>query len=208
MQVLHLEKIQNISLGSQVNPNDIYLIIKEDVDIFDSHSGKLIARFRTNVLSENNCQLFFNNIFPFAKSKSNFRTKSGNHKSVMSNIFGFYDRFGPQHFKKFSENLYSPLINVRQCAFNFTKQYNNVLPLVQEINSAFEKFVPDAFHLQNIESQKTYFKIPETCFTTCTTNVNFQTSVHIDKNDLETGFGNLIVLEKGRYKGGEICFHD
>jgi hypothetical protein len=36
--------------------------------------------------------------------------------------------------------------------------------------------------------------------------VNFQTTVHTDKGDDEEGFGNLAVIEKGKYTGGETCF--
>ena len=49
------------------------------------------------------------------------------------------------------------------------------------------------------------FKIPQTAFTTITTNVNFQTSIHKDIGDDIEGFGNLVVIERGNYKGGETC---
>jgi hypothetical protein len=45
-----------------------------------------------------------------------------------------------------------------------------------------------------------------TAFTTITTNVNNQTTVHTDKGDDAEGFGNLAVIEHGKYKGGETCF--
>jgi hypothetical protein len=36
--------------------------------------------------------------------------------------------------------------------------------------------------------------------------VNFQTTVHTDKGDDSEGFGNLAVIERGKYSGGETCF--
>jgi hypothetical protein len=36
--------------------------------------------------------------------------------------------------------------------------------------------------------------------------VNYQTTVHEDKGDDAEGFGNLAVIEHGKYKGGETCF--
>jgi hypothetical protein len=36
--------------------------------------------------------------------------------------------------------------------------------------------------------------------------VNYQTTVHSDKGDDAEGFGNLAVIERGKYKGGETCF--
>jgi hypothetical protein len=50
-------------------------------------------------------------------------------------------------------------------------------------------------------------KYPHTSFTTVTTNVNYQTSIHTDKGDDVEGFGNLAVIERGPgYDGGETCF--
>jgi hypothetical protein len=39
-----------------------------------------------------------------------------------------------------------------------------------------------------------------------TTNLNFQTTIHTDKGDDSEGFGNLVVIEDGKYSGGETCF--
>jgi hypothetical protein len=36
--------------------------------------------------------------------------------------------------------------------------------------------------------------------------VNYQTATHTDKGDDEEGFGNLAVIERGKYEGGETCF--
>lgn len=46
--------------------------------------------------------------------------------------------------------------------------------------------------------------IINTAFTTITTNVNFKTRLHKDRDD--EGFGNLIVIEDGKYEGSETCF--
>jgi hypothetical protein len=36
--------------------------------------------------------------------------------------------------------------------------------------------------------------------------VNYQTATHTDKGDDDEGFGNLAVIEHGKYTGGETCF--
>jgi hypothetical protein len=36
--------------------------------------------------------------------------------------------------------------------------------------------------------------------------VNFQTTIHKDVGDDPQGFGNLSVIEYGKYTGGETCF--
>ena len=56
------------------------------------------------------------------------------------------------------------------------------------------------------KAKQTYFRIGKTAFTTVTTNVNWQSTLHTDKGDDPEGFGNLAVLERGGYDGGETCF--
>ena len=65
---------------------------------------------------------------------------------------------------------------------------------------------PDQYALQRKKADQTHFRIPDTAFTTITTNVNYQTSIHTDKGDDVEGFGNLVVIERGEYKGAETCF--
>ena len=65
---------------------------------------------------------------------------------------------------------------------------------------------PEEYKLQRKKANETHFKIPNTSFTTVTTNVNYQTTTHTDKGDDDEGFGNLAVIERGKYTGGETCF--
>jgi L-rhamnose isomerase len=63
-----------------------------------------------------------------------------------------------------------------------------------------------SYKKQYDKAKQTYFRIDKTSFTTVTTNVNFQTTIHTDKGDDAEGFGNLVVIENGKYTGGETCF--
>jgi hypothetical protein len=65
--------------------------------------------------------------------------------------------------------------------------------------------MPEQFKLQNKKAHETPYHIADTAFTTVTTNVNVQTSVHSDKGDDSEGFGNLTVVERGTYEGAETC---
>ena len=126
----------------------------------------------------------------------------------MSNIFGFFDRWSPSHkviFKKFGK---TPDVTVRECRFNqdYPENYKKTIPLIKEIDEQYSKLTPEQYKLQRKKANQTYFKIPGTSFTTITTNVNFQTTIHTDKGDDEEGFGNLAVIERGKYTGGETCF--
>jgi hypothetical protein len=66
--------------------------------------------------------------------------------------------------------------------------------------------MPENYMLQRdvADSTSKDFVIHNTAFTTVTVNRNWQTAVHTDKGDFENGFGNLVVLRKGRYTGGHF----
>jgi hypothetical protein len=85
-------------------------------------------------------------------------------------------------------------------------KYKKTIPLIKEIDELYAKLTPEQYKLQRKKANETHFKIPNTSFTTVTTNVNYQTSTHTDKGDDDEGFGNLAVIERGNYTGGETCF--
>lgn len=66
--------------------------------------------------------------------------------------------------------------------------------------------MPDHYKRQHRKAKQTYFKIADTAFTTVTTNVNYKTAIHTDRGDDAEGFGNLVVIERGKYTGAETCF--
>ena len=81
------------------------------------------------------------------------------------------------------------------------------IPFVQSIARQFKSLVPDAYDKQyTIAAKKPLYQIPETPFSTVTVNLNFRTALHKDAGDYHDGFGNLTVLEWGRYHGGETLF--
>ena len=53
---------------------------------------------------------------------------------------------------------------------------------------------------------KDKFKITNTAFSTVTINRNFRTALHKDAGDFKGGFGNLTVIERGKYHGGYTVF--
>ena len=53
---------------------------------------------------------------------------------------------------------------------------------------------------------KPLLKIPKTSFSTVTINRNFRTAMHRDAGDFKDGFGNLTVIERGKYHGGYTIF--
>jgi len=206
-----LEKKMNKFLKRE----DIKTIIDHDADVF-TNDGKLLLRFRKKALSNKNVDDFYDNIIAFAKNVSSNRgSTTGSKKKnilenpkVMSNIFGFFDRWSPSHKVIFKRLGKTPDVTVRECRFNqdYPENYKKTIPLIKEIDEQYSKLTPEQYKLQRKKANQTYFKIPGTSFTTITTNVNFQTTVHTDKGDDEEGFGNLAVIEHGKYTGGETCF--
>jgi hypothetical protein len=203
-------------MNKLLKPSDIKTIIDHDADVFTAE-GKLLLRFRKKVLNTEHVDDFYDNIIKFAKNTTGMRgsttgsknTKYGNPDVlVMSNIFGYFDRFSPIQKVIFRKLGKKPDVLVRECRFNMDhpEEYKKTIPLIQDVDRLYAKLTPDQYKLQSKKAKQTHFKIGDTAFTTVTTNVNFQTSVHTDKGDDEEGFGNLAVIERGEYTGGETCF--
>ena len=87
------------------------------------------------------------------------------------------------------------------------KQFYNGIPYIQAIDEQFRRLVPDA-HKKQLAAvrKKPMYQIADTAFSTLTVNANFRTALHKDAGDYTQGFGNLSVIEWGRYHGGETLF--
>jgi hypothetical protein len=96
----------------------------------------------------------------------------------------------------------------RETAFtrDEVEKWKNVQPLLKSIDKQFKKIIPDRHKIQYDTAQKTPYNIKGTAFSTVTINYNFRTALHKDKGDFERGFGNLVVLEEGKYGGGYTGF--
>jgi hypothetical protein len=203
-------------MNTFIKPEHIHTIIDHDADVF-TKEGKLLLKFRKKALKEDNVDAFYENIIKFAKNVSSNRGNAtgskmrnlANNPKVMSNIFGYFDRWSPGQKVVFRKLGKYPKIDVRECRFNmdYPEEYKKTLPLIHEVDVLYKKLTPEQYAKQRKKANQTHFKIPNTAFTTITTNVNYQTSIHTDKGDDEEGFGNLAVIEKGPgYTGGETCF--
>ena len=203
-------------LNKKLKRSDIKTIIDHDADVY-TEDGKLLLRFRKNKLNEENIKDFYDNIINFAvNTTSNRGSASGSKKKnvydnpkIMTNIVGYFDKLSPQHkfkFKQLGKTL--PKITVRETRFlqEYPEKFKKLIPLIKEIDKYYEQFVPENYGKQKKKANQTPFHIANTAFTTITTNVNYQTTVHTDKGDDSEGFGNLAVIEHGKYKGGETCF--
>lgn len=207
-----LSKIMN----KKLKRSDIKTIIDHDADVY-TEDGSLLLRFRKNKLNKENIDEFYDNIINFATKPTNNRgSASGsknknvyNNPKIMSNIIGYFDKLSPKQKFKFKEmNKSLPKITVRETRFlqEYPEKFNKLVPLIKEIDKFYEQYIPENYGKQKKKANQTPFRIANTSFTTITTNVNYQTTVHTDKGDDSEGFGNLAVIEHGKYKGGETCF--
>ena len=210
-------KINSI-LNNFVKPSHIKNIIKESCDVY-TKEGKLLLKFRKKILNDKHINNFYDNIKDFAHNWSSNRGNTSGVKKgdrnvldnprIMTNIFGYFDKWSPRQKFVFNKLKDKPVVDVRLCKFNMNspEKYKKTIPLIEQINKLYKNLTPTFFKKQNDKAKQTHFRIGNTAFTTVTTNINFRTTIHQDKGDDEEGFGNLVVFEKeGKYTGGETCF--
>lgn len=189
-------------------------IINKDTTVY-TKEGKLLFLFRKKKLTGG--QEFYENIAEFMKKHptTNRGSASGATKfnvkdnpKVYSTITGYFDRWSPKQKFLFKKLGIKTPIEVRETMFlsDHPEKFKKMIPFVQKIDALYKKLVPDQYKKQYAKAKETYFKIGNTSFTTMTTNINFQTTIHKDTGDDEEGFGNLAVIERGKYTGGETCF--
>jgi len=218
LMIYHVDKLitndkMDALKNTHVKASQIKLIIDHDADVY-TQDGKLLLCFRKDQLTTNKINDFYDNVINFAKTATTNRgSTSGSKKKsvwynpkIMTNIIGYFDTFSPKQ-KYLLKQQGKQLLNVRETRFNMDnpEKFKKMIPLIKEIDEYYEKYIPDNYAKQRKKANQTHFKIPNTAFTTITTNVNFQTTIHKDKGDDSEGFGNLAVIEKGKYTGGETC---
>ena len=117
-----------------------------------------------------------------------------------SNIIGYYD--------KRDRNLGANAPPCRTTAFTSqqVEKWDNVQPLINDIDKQFKKLIPKNHRIQYKRAHETDYVIGNTAFSTVTINHNWRTALHRDAGDLKEGFGNLVILEEGKYDGGYLGF--
>lgn len=205
--MIQFSKTFTPTLNREINPATITQILRNDCDVYDQKTNKLLLSFRKHKLSTPNVSKFLSNVITFARQTTGHQQTVDGEKPK-TNIIGYYDKFVPTQRILFAKANFKPTMEIFECRFNrdFPQQYKELIPLLEEIDKNYKELAPIQHALQLKEVQKTQFRIASTCFTTVTVNVNFQTLVHADKGDFAQGFGNLSVIEKGTYSGGELCF--
>lgn len=130
--------------------------------------------------------------------KNNGISKMKVNNQVASNPIGYYEAG-----KNFAD---LPCRLTHFTRVNYEK-YNDGLKFIQRIDKLFNRLIPESYQKQRERAdQKPHLKIKNTAFSTVTINRNFRTALHRDAGDFKEGFGNLTVIERGKYHGGYTVF--
>jgi hypothetical protein len=206
-----------------------------DVYYIEEETGleKLLLKFRKNVISDNEIRLGWKAYKDLAKPSrgrgasagpidttsqywskrtvvnnkkwmTNYLTPKGEvskmkvNNQVASNPIGFFDAD--------NKMCKLPCRLTHFTRTNFEK-YQEGYPFLQKIDKLYKQLTPEAYQRQlDRANKKPLFKIPDTSFSTVTINRNFRTALHRDAGDYRDGFGNLTVIERGKYHGGYTVF--
>ena len=204
-----MKRLENTFL----KPSQIDTILRDDATVY-TEDGKLLLLFRKKKLTGG--QEFYDIIADYTKKNgsTNRGTSSGStSKNIRDNpkiqtiITGYFDRWSPKHKYLFKKKGISTPLEVRETAFlsDYPEKFDKMVPFIEQIDRLYKKYLPDYYEKQYAKAKQTHFKIADTAFTTATINLNFTTTLHKDKGDDEDGYGNLAVIEKGKYTGGETC---
>ena len=201
--------------NTYIKPSHIDTILTKDTVVY-TEDGKLLLVFKKNKVKGG--QDFYNTTSQFVKShpSSNRGSATGSSKfniyentKVNTAIIGYFDKWAPKQKKTFRLKQIKPKLDVRETLFTnkYPEKFKQLFPYIQEINALYKQYLPKYYEKQIKKANEIYhYKIDKTAFTTVTININYQTTIHKDKGDDEEGFGNLTVIERGKYTGGEICF--
>ena len=193
------------------------VVLKEDADVY-TEDGRMLLRFRKNVLSQEHVDAAYEALQDFVKKTTTDRgaasgtekgVGTGQKKPVMSNILGYFDKWSVSQKATFKNSGIRSPGPCRLCTFNvnYPDKWKQVVPLVRDIDEQYKALCPEEHADQRKAAKSTPFHIEGTAFSTVTTNLNFRTAAHTDSGDWPTGFGNLVVIERGApYKGAYTGF--
>ena len=210
------DEATNQLAGQLLSDTDYNTLITYDADVYCEETGQCLAKFRKKIIPSNIAKSAYYNLRSAATHTNNRGNFSGDvlksksettrikkdgtlsntgkaSQKTESGIVGYFDR-----------NVRFPYC--RQTAFNehnFEK-FKKAYPIIKYVDVKYSELMPKKYALQRKIADETSqdFVIKDTSFTTVTVNKNWQTAVHTDKGDYQKGFGNLVVLRKGKYAGG------
>ena len=206
----------NKYIGKHFNESWYTYVINSDKDGYylnEHGEKKVLFKFRKCILSTHLQDIASNTFLQESKKKHSNRgiaagiqpghvnarsiTKTGQNEGlyIASNISGYYDRALREH-----RGLFETQVACRTTAFTMKNKelWKSGLPFIQKCSRLYKKLGGSYYRSQEKEweSIKNSLKIPNTVFTTVTSNYNWRTACHKDSGDYSNGLGNLIVTGK------------
>ena len=221
--------------GTYFNEKEVTKIFSEDIDVYrnDPETGekRLLAKFRKNVFTPEEIRIGWEGFYQTAAASRNRGAAAGpiDTKSVywkkrnpteVTKWSAKYIQNGKVSKMRVNNNVMSSVLGYFEktpfmglpCRLTsytqrFFKQYRHGIPFIEAVDDKFKQLVPDAHKKQHAAaSKKPMFRIEDTAFSSVTLNRNFRTALHCDAGDFRDGYGNLSVIERGRYHGGYTMF--
>ena len=212
-----------------------FTIYDEDVDVYgkETEDGeeKLLAKLRKNVLSKEMIELGWENFYMSAAPSRNRGAAAGpidlkskywlaRKPTEIAKWSARYVIDGKISKMKVNNNVFSSVLGYFEktpfmklpCRLTsytqrYFKYYQKGIPFISELDKAFKSLIPDRHKLQyNAVKAKPIYQIADTAFSSLTVNRNFRTALHKDAGDFPQGYGNLSVIERGKYHGGNTLF--
>lgn len=221
--------------GTYFSEKEVDEVFDEDVDVYgkDPETGekKLLARFRKAVIPDDLVRTGWEAYYQTAATSRN-RGAAAGPIQLGSN---YWKKRKPTDVKRWSakyiqdgkvskmtvnNNVFSSVLGYfEQTPFmglpcrltsytqKYFKQYKHGLPYIRAIDGVFKKLIPDRHAKQfAAAAKKPMYQISGTAFSSITINRNFRTALHMDDGDFREGYGNLSVIERGKYTGGATIF--
>jgi hypothetical protein len=222
--------------GTYFSEKDADTIFDSDVDVYGKDptapgGKKLLARLRKNVIPHDTLKIAWKNFYNSASASRNRGAAAGPidlnspywKKRKPTEISGHSARYyenGKVSKMRVNNNVFSsvlgyfektPFMKLPCRLTSYTQKYFEEfkagMPFIEAIDDLFKKLVPDRYKKQYKQAHaRPDFQINDTSFSSVTMNRNFRTGLHMDAGDLRDGFGNLSVLERGKYHGGYTLF--
>jgi hypothetical protein len=219
--------------GTYFTDKEVKEIFDEDVDVYGMEDGKkkLLARFRKHVLPNPLIKTGWEAYYQTAAASRNRGAAAGPIKSD-SNYWkkrkpvdvnrwsARYMQNGKLSKMRVNNNVFSSVLGYFErtpfmglpCRLTsytqkFFNQYKHGIPFISAIDKTFKRLIPDR-HAKQVAAAKEApaYRVADTAFSSVTINRNFQTALHMDDGDFREGYGNLSVIERGRYSGGATLF--
>jgi hypothetical protein len=208
------DKAVQSRIGSNATYNDFSVLLTNDGEIYKANGERLLSIVRAGV-SEESAQAAYPFLHGLRSQKTTNRgafsaqprwlrkrqdgviSNTNMAEAVRSSVVGYFDRY-PR----------IPYCRETSLTSKNPKEWGACLPLFQEIAKLFEQQVPNRYKAQLEAATKTHpaYVIPKTPFTTITVNNCVAGGYHTDAGDYQPGFGVMLVLRRGIYRGCNLVF--